>query len=183
MTNEEMQKTMEFILEHQAQFAVNIQRLQEERLRDHPRLTRLEESFQLLVELAQSSDARLDAIESTTDARFDALESNIVRDHQRLTQLEESFQLLVHLAQTTDTRLDTVESNTVGDRARLTQLEESFQLLVQLAQTTNTRFGALESNIGTLESNMAALAVAQAHSEEKLGALIDIVRKGQNGKS
>ena len=53
MTNEEMQKMMEFILEHQAQFAVNIQRLQEERLADQPRLARLEESFQLLVQLAR----------------------------------------------------------------------------------------------------------------------------------
>ena len=102
MTNEEIQKTMEFILEQQAQFAVNIQRLQEERLRDHPRLTRL---------------------------------------------------------------------------------EESFQLLVQLAQTTDTRFDALESNMVTLESNMAALAAAQVHSEQRLSALIDIVREGRNGKS
>ena len=102
MTNEEIQKTMEFILEQQAQFAVNIQRLQEERLRDHPRLTRL---------------------------------------------------------------------------------EESFQLLVQLAQTTDTRFDTLESNMVTLESNMAALAAAQVHSEQRLGALIDIVREGRNGKS
>jgi len=102
MTNEEMQKTMEFILEQQAQFAVNIQRLQEERIRDHPRLARL---------------------------------------------------------------------------------EDSFQLLVQLAQTTDTRFDTVESNMGTLESNMAALAAAQAHSEERLSALIDIVREGRNGKS
>src|ERR1700730_6223415 len=102
MTNEEMQKTMEFILEQQSQFAVNIQRLQEERLRDHPRLARLEGSFQLLVQLAQSADT------------------------------------LVH---------------------------------------------PLESNIFTLESNMAALAAAQAHSEERLSALIDIVREGRNGKS
>ena len=102
MTNEEMQKTMEFILEQQAQFAVNIQRLQEERHRDHPRLARL---------------------------------------------------------------------------------EDSFQLLVQLAQTTDTRFDTVESNMGTLESNMAALAAAQAHSEERLSALIDIVREGRNGKS
>ena len=102
MTNDEIQKTMEFILEQQAQFAVNIQRLQEERLRDHPRLIRLEESFQLLAQLAQ----------------------------------------------TTDTRLDTHEST-----------------------------------ISTLESNMAALADAQAHSEQRLSALIDIVREGRNGKS
>jgi hypothetical protein len=40
MTNEEMQKTMEFILEQQAQFALNIQRLQEQQLRDIPRLNR-----------------------------------------------------------------------------------------------------------------------------------------------
>ena len=52
MTNEEIQRTMEFILERQAQFETNIQRLQEERLNDGPRLNRLEESFQLLVQLA-----------------------------------------------------------------------------------------------------------------------------------
>jgi hypothetical protein len=101
MTNEEMQKTMEFILEHQAQFAVNIQRLQEERVRDQPRLARLEESFQLLVQLAQ-----------TTDTRLDTLESDMVRDQARLARLEESFQLLVQLAQTADTRLDILESTT-----------------------------------------------------------------------
>jgi hypothetical protein len=107
MTNEEIQKTMEFIVEQQAQFAVNIQRLQEERLHDKPRLTRLEESFQLLVQLAQ----------------------------------------------TTDTRLDSLESNSI----------------------------ARESTMIALESNMAALAAAQAHSDERLSALIDIVREGRNG--
>ena len=45
MTNEEIQRTMEFILGQQAQFAANIHLLQEERIRDSPRLTRLEESF------------------------------------------------------------------------------------------------------------------------------------------
>jgi hypothetical protein len=53
MTNEEIQRTMEFILGHQAQFAANIQQLQEERRRDNPRLVRLEESFQLLVQLVR----------------------------------------------------------------------------------------------------------------------------------
>ncbi len=100
---------MEFILEQQAQFAVNIQRLQEERVRDNPRLTRLEESFQLLVQLAQNTDTRLDRIESTTTA--------------------------------------------------------------------------LESTTTALESNMAALAAAQTHTDERLSALIDIVREGRNGKN
>jgi chromosome segregation ATPase len=95
MTNEEMQKTMGFILEQQAQFAANIQKLQEERTRDGSRIRRLEESFQLLVQLAQSTDTRL--------------------------------------------------------------------------------------NI--LESNMATLAEAQAHTDERLSALIDVVREGRNGKA
>jgi hypothetical protein len=100
MTDEEIRKTMEFILEQQAEFAANMQRLQEERVRDTPRLTRLEESFLLLVQLARTTDARLDTIESKTN---------------------------------------------------------------------------------TLESNMAALAAAQTHSDERLSALIDIVREGRNG--
>ena len=59
MTEEEIRRTMEFILEQQAQFAANIQRLQEERAHDGGRVTRLEESFRLLVQLAQSTDSRL----------------------------------------------------------------------------------------------------------------------------
>lgn len=101
MTNEEIQRTMEFILEHQARFAANIQRLQEERIRDNPRLTRFEESFQLLVRLAETTDTRLDRLESSTS---------------------------------------------------------------------------------TLETNMAALAAAQTHTDERLSVLIDIVREGRNGK-
>ena len=120
MTNEEIQKTMEFILEHQAQFAVSIQRLQEERVRDQPRLIRLEES---------------------------------------LIRLEESFQLLVQLAQNTDARFDTFESN------------------------TESRFSRLESNMVQLGSHMVALTAAQVHNEERLSALIDIVREERNGKS
>jgi chromosome segregation ATPase len=109
MTNEEMQRTMEFIVEQQAQFATNFQRAEEERIRDQPRLARLEESFQRLVELCQIIDARLD---------------------------------------TTDERLD-----------------------------------RLESHESALEENMSRLAAAQAHADERLSALIDIVREDRNGKS
>ena len=63
----------------------------------------------------------------------------------------------MQFAQATDRRLDTLES------------------------TTGTRFGALESNTVRLESYMAALAAAEAHSEERLSALIDIVRQDRNG--
>ena len=109
MTNEEIQRTMEFILGQQAQFAANIQLLQEERIRDSPRLTRLEESFQLLVRVAESTDPRLDRLESNTSA--------------------------------------------------------------------------VEANMAGLEASMAALVAAQTHTDERLSALIDIVREDRNGKS
>ena len=89
MNNEEIQKTMEFILEQQAQFAANIQKLQEERMHDDARLKRLEEAFQLLVQLAQNTDTRLDTLETNmatlaeaqvhTDERLSAL-IDIVRE-------------------------------------------------------------------------------------------------------
>lgn len=153
MTNEEMQKTMEFILEHQAQFVVSNQRLQEERVRDQPRLAQLEESFQLLVQLAQTSDSRFDSLEANlvqlaqaSDSRLNTLEANQLRDQPRRAQLEESFQLLVQLAQASDSRFDILETSQLRDQPRLTQLEESFQLLVQLAQTANSRLDLLEGN-------------------------------------
>jgi chromosome segregation ATPase len=86
MPNNEMQKTMEFILEQQAQFAVNFQRLQEEQLRDKPRLARLEDSFQLLVELAETTDTRLDE----TDSRVNTLEVNMVKLEASMATLAES---------------------------------------------------------------------------------------------
>jgi chromosome segregation ATPase len=137
MTNEEMRRTMEFIVEQQAQFAASIQRAEEERIRDKPRLARLEDSFQRLVALCENMDSRLD----TTDTRLDTTDTRL---------------------DTTDTRLDTTD----------TRLD-----------TTDTRLDKLEVNESELEANMSRLAAAQAHADERLSALIDIVREDRNGKS
>ena len=151
MTNEEMQRAMEFIVEHQAQFAASMQRLEEERRRDAPRLTQLEESFKTLVQLAEITDSRIDTLESNSKA----LEEERRRDASRLARFEESFQLLVRLAENTDARMDTLESNS----------------------------NAHERGMSTLQANMTALAEAQTHTDERLSALIDIVRQDRNGKS
>jgi hypothetical protein len=73
MTNEEMRRTMEFIVEQQAQFAANLQRAEEERVRDKPGLARLEGAFQRLVALCENMDGRLDG----ADARLDKLEAKV----------------------------------------------------------------------------------------------------------
>ena len=112
MGNEEIQRTMEFILQQQAQFAANIQRLQEERFDDNSRFVRLEESFELLVRLAENSDSRLDLA---------------------------------------NTRVDRLES-------------------------------ILENNLTTLGTRMQALAESQLHTDQRLNALIDIVREDRNGR-
>ena len=109
MTNEEMQRTMEFIVQQQAQFWTSILKTQESRKADAMRINRLEDSFQTLVQLAEATDARLDNLE--------------------------------------------------------------------------TRATSLEDNHTLLETNMAALAAAQAHADQRLSALIDIVIEGQNGRS
>ena len=105
MTNEEMQRAMEFIVEQQAQFAASIQRAEEERIRDTPRLTRLEQTFQTIAELAQITTE----LAQITEGRLDKLEEHRVQDNERITRLEDSFLLLTHLAQTTDARLERLE--------------------------------------------------------------------------
>ena len=62
MTNEEMQSTMQFLLEQQAQFAARMQK-------DEERIARVENAMLILTELARSADERMD----TFDARLNAL--------------------------------------------------------------------------------------------------------------
>jgi hypothetical protein len=115
MTNEDRQRTMDFILQQQAQVAASIQRheeyfkqLEEERIRDRPRLASLEKSFQTVVELLKIQESRVDRLELKTDS--------------------------------------------------------------------------LETKNAALETSMAALAVSQAHADERLSALINIVMEDR-GKS
>jgi hypothetical protein len=49
---------MEFIREKQAQFAASIQRSEEQRILDTPRLAKLEESFQLVRQLVEKRGLR-----------------------------------------------------------------------------------------------------------------------------
>ena len=58
MTNEEMHRAMEFIIQQQAQYAARIDR-------DESRLARLEEYFQMLVELARGADERQDVMDES----------------------------------------------------------------------------------------------------------------------
>jgi|GEM_PF-1958134 len=111
MTNEEMQNTIQFILNHQAQLTINLDKFGErldsigERLESigekvdkiaeaqvayERRTSRLEESFLVLVQLSANMDGRMDTLSINTGKRMDAFDG-------RTGRLEESFQMLVQL--------------------------------------------------------------------------------------
>jgi Skp family chaperone for outer membrane proteins len=112
MTNDEMQRAMEFILEQQARITAGFEqraqerkeeqiRLEAERARDASRMTRLEESFQILVQLAQTTDARLDSLESRTAT----LEQNHSRLEANMSALAEAQRHLAESQAHADQRL------------------------------------------------------------------------------
>ena len=70
MTNEEMQKTMRFILEQQAQFAADIQKAQESQAETNQIVNRLAATTLVRFE---STDARISALSEDVDAKFAAL--------------------------------------------------------------------------------------------------------------
>ena len=157
MTDEQLRRTMEFIVEQQAQFAVNIQRLEEgfkrqeeERIRDRPRLARLEQSYQTVVDLLKNYDSRMD----TNDSRTNRVEAETNRLENALARFTEKA----------DSRLNRVE-------AESNRLENA---LARFAENTNLRVTALES---ILQTSMATVAAAQARTDEKLSALIEVVRQ------
>lgn len=89
--NEEMEKTMQFILEQQAQFTANFQRVEEEREKDSARITRLEESFRLLVQLAESHDERLVSL----DERLASLAEAQIRTDEQMRETDERLNSLI----------------------------------------------------------------------------------------
>ncbi|HKQ52608.1 MAG TPA: hypothetical protein VJT74_09580 [Pyrinomonadaceae bacterium] len=102
MTNEEIEKTMQFILEQQAQFASNFQRIEEARARDAARITRLEESFQLLVQLAESHDERLVTLTEAqirTNEQIAAIDEQIAAINERTAETDERLNALIKVVE------------------------------------------------------------------------------------
>jgi uncharacterized protein YPO0396 len=69
MTNEEMQRTMEFILNQQAQITANIQKLQESQAKGEDRVTQIEN---LLAHFAAATVKRFEETDAKINALIDA---------------------------------------------------------------------------------------------------------------
>jgi len=100
MMNERMRRNMEFIVEQQARIAAHLEQLEEERVRDRPRLARLERSFQTVVELLKISETRLDRLESRADVhetRSNELEVNMARLAAAQAHADERLNALINI--------------------------------------------------------------------------------------
>jgi hypothetical protein len=89
MTDEELQRKIEFIIEQQAQFTGDMQLLKESQVRltakvdtlteiqanSETRLGRVEDSFVLLVQMAKLTDERLDILTNKTDTLSEKMEA------------------------------------------------------------------------------------------------------------
>lgn len=113
MTNEEMQSTMQFIIEHQAQFAANIQKLQEEHLRAEERFAKHEERF------------------AKHEERFARIEDSLERTANLVTAIAHAqAQTEVNLAHT-DERLNNLVSTQAHTDERLNNLITVFERYIQ----------------------------------------------------
>ena len=79
MTNEEMQKTMSFIVEQQAQFVVNMQKLEETQIRAEERIGELDGAMVTVVNLV----GQLAEAQERTDARLSQLATEIAEAQKR----------------------------------------------------------------------------------------------------
>jgi hypothetical protein len=91
MTDEERRRTMDFILEQQAQLTAHFQQLKEDRVRERKQRAELRQSFQTLVELCRIHDIRLDDVEFrsiTFEESVRRLDVLVKKNQARLDELE-----------------------------------------------------------------------------------------------
>jgi len=122
MTNEEFEKRMEFIIEHQAQFASHIQQLRESQARTEQGLARTEQA------LAQTEDLLTRLVRVTfegfqdVNAKIDALVDSQIQLTDRVDTLGGKVEVLTADVNklTTDVSTLTAKVNTLADAQTLT---------------------------------------------------------------
>lgn len=72
-----------------------------------------------------------------------------------------------------------IERMTMAEE-RMTRIED---VVLRLANVTETGFTTLAAAQTLLETRMAALAESNVHTDQRLNALIDIVREDRNGRT
>jgi hypothetical protein len=125
MISDDMERTMQFILEQQAQFMANIQILQEQRVRDAERLARVERAFVQLTELAVSANERMNEQDVRNNERVNEHDTRLARVDEAVVMLEGAFVKLTDLALNANERMNEHDE-------RLARVEEAVVMLTRL---------------------------------------------------
>jgi hypothetical protein len=118
-----------------------------------------------------SSEDRITPLENA----FSTL-AELAADHQRrISRLEESFVMLVDLTRNQDAGMDDL-------RAAQAEAERKIAALADANLRTEESQAHMAEAFGRLAEALRHLAEAQAHSDQRLDALIDIVHGWRNGQ-
>jgi chromosome segregation ATPase len=168
MTDDERQRQMDFILNQQAQFTADIQKLQEGQAKLQEGQAKLQESqAQLQESQAQLQESQAVLLERQVDA------SQIVTRLASVT-LEGFKQTNAKIDALIDAQMRTENSVTKIAEGQTKLTEGQIKLTEGQTKLTEGQTKLTEAQI--------KLAEAQAHTDQRLDALIDIVREGRNGK-
>ena len=165
MTDEEMRRAMEFIVQQQSQYAARFDR-------DESRLLRLEESFKILVELARGMDERLETTGQTIGMLSHTMDE-LVRRTIILGEAQSQTDARLTEAQI---RLDTkMEELAEAQRQTDGSLRQTDARLTESQIRLDTKMAELADSHLRLDAIMAGVAEAQARTDVRLNSLIDIV--------
>ncbi len=166
MTDEERQRTMDFILQQQAQFAAEMQRLEEADARASKRLDRLERYLRLMGRRFRKGRNEL-------DERMTALINAQIRSEDKAAGTEDLLKRLEESHARSDERMTRVEESYARSDERMARVEESHA-------RSNEIMARLEESYARSDERMTRVEESQARSEEGLTRLEELT--GRNSE-
>lgn len=142
---------------------------------EEERILRLENAFTTLSELA----ARSQEVDTQHEARLGGLEESNRRIAETNRDLAKSNQLIVEMLRRHDERLDEFHAAREETGQKIGALVDA-QIRIEEAHSKGME--ELRASLAKLAEAMKHLAESQAHTDRRLDALADIVRKSRNGR-
>ncbi len=187
MTNEELERKMEFIVEHQAQFASDIQQLGDAQARTEQNLVRTE---QVVSGLANVVDQGLRVTQEgfrDVNAKIDVLVNSQIALTQAQSRTEENLK-------NTDAKIDALVDSQIALTEAQSRTDENLKRTDENLKRTDENLKRTDENLKDVNAKIEALTQAQSRTEENINrtgenlknliALVDrYLREGRNGES